>query len=139
MQQGRADVGTIDDLHASARKITGLDDFGTDDYGEALAVLLESYARDARLTPWGNKAIRATLRGALVARQPAVDQLSVGIHDDSRPCLGAPGPLDLDAGSDGGHDPDPCCSSTAGFEHLVRHVLPRTRRTPTVSLRFVVL
>ena len=69
MQQGRDDVGTIDDLHASARKITGLDDFGTDDYGEALAVLLESYARDARLTPWGNKGVRAALRGALVARQ----------------------------------------------------------------------
>ena len=68
MQPGREDVGTIEDLHASAIRLTGLDDFGADDYGEALAVLLESYARDARLTPWGNKTNRAALRGALVAR-----------------------------------------------------------------------
>jgi len=61
-------VGTVEDLHASATKITGLDDFGTPDYREALEVLLESYARDAALTPVGNKAKRAFLRGALVAR-----------------------------------------------------------------------
>ncbi|WP_158890482.1 sulfotransferase family protein [Amycolatopsis anabasis] len=65
---GRASVGTVEDLHASATKITGLDDFGTDDYREGLAVLLDSYAREARLTPWGNKVNRAFLRGALVAR-----------------------------------------------------------------------
>ena len=27
----RTDVGTVDELHASATKLTGLDDFGTDD------------------------------------------------------------------------------------------------------------
>ena len=64
----RKDVGTVEDLHASATKITGLTDFGTDDYLEGLQVLLESYARDARLTPLGNKVKRAFLRGALVAR-----------------------------------------------------------------------
>lgn len=51
------DVGTVDDLHASATKQVGLDDFGADDdnYREALGVLLESYARDADLTPAGSK------------------------------------------------------------------------------------
>jgi Sulfotransferase family len=61
-------VGTVDDLHASASRITGLADFGPDDYTDGLAVLLESYARDAGLTPAGEKAARALLRGALVAR-----------------------------------------------------------------------
>lgn len=45
-----------------------MSDFGDDDYREGLAVLLESYARDAGLTPLGNKVMRAFLRGALVAR-----------------------------------------------------------------------
>ncbi|GAA0236403.1 sulfotransferase [Cryptosporangium japonicum] len=65
---GRDRVGTVEDLHASATKITGLDDFGDDDYREGLAVLLESYAADAELTPLGNAVKRAFLRGALVAR-----------------------------------------------------------------------
>ena len=57
-----------DDLHASASRITGLTDFGPDDYTDGLSVLLESYARDAELTPSGEKATRALLRGALMAR-----------------------------------------------------------------------
>jgi hypothetical protein len=61
-------VGTVEDLHASASRITGLTDFGPDDYTDGLGVLLESYARDAGLTPRGEKAARALLRGALVAR-----------------------------------------------------------------------
>lgn len=65
---GRERVGTVEDLHASATKITGLDDFGDDRYREGLAVLLESYAADAALTPLGNAVKRAFLRGALVAR-----------------------------------------------------------------------
>ena len=48
--------------------MTGLADFGTDDYRDGLAVLLESYARDAGLTPLGRKVKRSFLRGALVAR-----------------------------------------------------------------------
>ena len=44
-------VGTAEDLHASASRITGLSDFGPDDYTDGLGVLLESYARDAELTP----------------------------------------------------------------------------------------
>ncbi len=61
-------VGTAADLHASATRITGLEDFGADDYSDGLAVLLESYAADAGLTPLGAKVARAFLRGALVAR-----------------------------------------------------------------------
>jgi hypothetical protein len=61
-------IGSADDLHAAAAKLTGLADFGTDAYRDGLEVLLESYARDAGLTPAGTKAARALLRGALVAR-----------------------------------------------------------------------
>jgi hypothetical protein len=68
MTIGRDDVGTAEDLHASATRITGLTDFGDDDYRDGLAVLLDSYARDAALTPLGNKVMRGFLRGALVAR-----------------------------------------------------------------------
>jgi hypothetical protein len=61
-------VGTVDDLHGSATRRTGLADFGPDDYTDGLAVLLESCAREAGLTPLGSKAQRAVLRGALTAR-----------------------------------------------------------------------
>lgn len=66
----RTGVGTVEDLHASATKATGLEDFGTDDdnYREALGVLLESYQRDAGLTELGSKMSRFFLRNALVAR-----------------------------------------------------------------------
>ncbi|MGV0554508.1 sulfotransferase, partial [Mycobacterium kansasii] len=66
----RTDVGTVDDLKASASKMIGLDDFGSNDdnYLEALEVLLDSYRRDAELTPLGSKMNRFFLRGALVAR-----------------------------------------------------------------------
>jgi Ni/Co efflux regulator RcnB len=67
---GRDSVGTVEDLHASAARLTGLDDFGGDGDGylEGLRVLLDSYAAEARLTPAGNKVTRALLRGALAAR-----------------------------------------------------------------------
>lgn len=61
-------VATIDELRESASRITGLDDFGTDDYTDGLAVLLDSYEREAALTPFGRKVKRAFLRGALMAR-----------------------------------------------------------------------
>ena len=64
----RNSVGTVEDLHESATKLTGLSDFGDDAYREGLAVLLESYAADELLTPLGSKVKRAELRGALVAR-----------------------------------------------------------------------
>jgi hypothetical protein len=66
----RTGVGTVEDLHASATKLVGLDDFGADEdnYREALDVLLESYQREADLTPLGSKMSRFFLRNALVAR-----------------------------------------------------------------------
>lgn len=66
----RTNVGTVEDLHASAVKACGLEDFGSDDdnYLEALGVLLESYQRDADLTELGSKMQRFFTRNALVAR-----------------------------------------------------------------------
>ena len=66
----RTDVGTVEDLKASATKAVGLDDFGTDDdnYLEALSVLLESYRRDSDFTEIGSKMSRFFVRNALVAR-----------------------------------------------------------------------
>jgi Sulfotransferase family len=66
----KTNVGTVDDLHASAVKACGLDDFGVDDdnYREALGVLLDSYQRDADLTELGSKMHRFFVRNALVAR-----------------------------------------------------------------------
>ena len=61
-------VGTVDDLRESASRLTGLTDFGADDYSDGLAVILESYARDAELTQLGQKVARVGLRGALAAR-----------------------------------------------------------------------
>jgi hypothetical protein len=70
MSEARTDVGTVEDLHASAVKACGLDDFGVDDdnYREALGVLLDSYRRDADLTEAGSKMNRFFVRNALVAR-----------------------------------------------------------------------
>ena len=68
MSSDRDGIGTAEDLHAAAAQLTGLADFGTDDYRDGLAVLLESYRRDADLTALGVKVARAFLRGALVAR-----------------------------------------------------------------------
>jgi len=59
---------TSEELHAAASQVTGLDDFGPDDYGDGLAELIASYERDADLTPRGEKVARAMLRGALAAR-----------------------------------------------------------------------
>lgn len=66
----RTNVGTVDDLLESASRLVGLDDFGPDDdnYREGLAVILDSYQRDADLTPFGSKICRVYLRGALAAR-----------------------------------------------------------------------
>jgi len=66
---GRDDAGTVEELEAAARKITGLDGFGGSEYREPLAVLLASYRDEAGLTPHGNRVTFGMLRGALVARQ----------------------------------------------------------------------
>ncbi|MEV6302371.1 sulfotransferase [Actinoplanes sp. NPDC051861] len=65
----RTDVGTVADLHASASRLTGLDNFGDgDDYIEGMGELLSAYAKDASLTPAGSKQTRGLLRSALVSR-----------------------------------------------------------------------
>jgi hypothetical protein len=64
----RDNVGTVEDLHESATRLTGLTDYGVDDYSDGLAMILESYARDADLTQLGQKVARVGLRGALAAR-----------------------------------------------------------------------
>jgi Sulfotransferase family len=67
-RSARDGVGTVQDLRESATRQTGLDDFGTDEYADGLAVLLESYAADEDLTELGSKMSRVSLRGALTAR-----------------------------------------------------------------------
>ncbi|WP_040766119.1 sulfotransferase [Tsukamurella sp. 1534] len=66
----RRGVGTVDDLHESAMRRTGLSDFGdpSDGYREALQVLLDAYRDEAALTETGSKISRVFLRGALSAR-----------------------------------------------------------------------
>ena len=64
----RTDVGTIEDLHSSATRATGLDDFGDTEYLEPLGILLDSYRSEAGLTEIGSKMFRFFLKGALVAR-----------------------------------------------------------------------
>jgi len=64
----RDSVGTFEDLHAAATRMTGLDDFGADEYHEPLRVLLDSYAEEAGLTGVGNTMQRSFVRGALAAR-----------------------------------------------------------------------
>jgi hypothetical protein len=61
-------VGTVEDLEASATRITTLTDFGGDEYRAGLSVLLRSYEQDEQLTELGRKVKRSELRGALVAR-----------------------------------------------------------------------
>lgn len=82
----RTFVGTVEDLHASATRLTGLSDYGDDGYLEGLAVLLDSYAADEQLTPAGSKVKRGELRGALAARliseaafkqHPSVDEVRI--------------------------------------------------------------
>ena len=69
-------VGTYDDLHASAAKVVGLDDFGDPIYEEGLRLLLDDYATTAGLTGEGNYLQRTFLRGALVGRLLTVNALS---------------------------------------------------------------
>ena len=61
-------LATANELHALASQVTGLSDFGPDDYADGLEVLLGSLERDAELTARGRKVMRAMLRGALAAR-----------------------------------------------------------------------
>lgn len=69
-------IGTYEDLHASASKVVGLDDFGDPIYEEGLRLLLDDYANTAGLTGEGNYLQRTFLRGALVGRLLTVNALS---------------------------------------------------------------
>ncbi len=71
----RDSVGTYEDLHASASKVVGLEDFGEPIYEEGLRLLLEDYAYLSELTPEGNYLQRTFLRGGLVGRLLTVNAL----------------------------------------------------------------
>ena len=64
----RDSVGTFEELHAAASRMTGLDDFGPDEYHEPLRVLLDAFEREAGLTGVGNTVQRSFVKGALAAR-----------------------------------------------------------------------
>lgn len=64
-----------DGLMTAASKATGLSDFGNSDFEEGFSVLLESYARDAKLTPLGHQLVYQELVGDLVGRLQVVDRL----------------------------------------------------------------
>ncbi|MGB3303673.1 MAG: sulfotransferase [Gordonia sp. (in: high G+C Gram-positive bacteria)] len=69
MSEARTLVGEVDELHESATRTVGLDDFGDrSEYLEGLQVLLDSYRDEAELTPTGSKMFRYFLKGALIAR-----------------------------------------------------------------------
>ncbi len=55
-------------LHDAACAVTGLRDFGSDDYRSALRVLLRSFDQDAALTPLGRLATKVQIHGALIGR-----------------------------------------------------------------------
>ena len=61
-------LDSIESFHARARATRGLDDFGEDDYSEALARLCRSLDEDARLSPLGVSAFEAMIIDALEAR-----------------------------------------------------------------------
>ena len=61
-------LGTVEEIQAEAVRVSGLHDFGPDDYSDGLAVLLDSYSREAGLTERGVRVTRAMIRGALAAR-----------------------------------------------------------------------
>ena len=64
----RDSVGTFDELHTAASRMTGLEDFGPDEYHEPLRVLLQSFADEAGLTGAGHAMQRSFVKGALAAR-----------------------------------------------------------------------
>jgi hypothetical protein len=79
MKSGRPSIGTVEELEDEARQLSGLDDFGATEYVEGLQVLLDSYEREAGLTPWGNRINHAMLRGALVGR--LMSEAAIRQHD----------------------------------------------------------
>ena len=69
-ERERDSVGTYEDLHASASRITGLTDFGPPIYEEGLRILLDDYAYDGyRESKLGMDAF-ARSRGVSIASLP---------------------------------------------------------------------
>jgi hypothetical protein len=67
------DVMSPDGLLSEARTATGLDDFGSDDFREGLAVYCESVASEAKLNDVGAVAVRANVVANLANRLRVVD------------------------------------------------------------------
>jgi len=61
-------TGSIDAFHQAASDALGLDDFGVDDYREALSVLCRSLDHDASMTSVGEAAAEGMIIDALSAR-----------------------------------------------------------------------
>src|SRR5262245_21787266 len=64
-----------DALLEDASRATGLGDFGAPGFETALGVLLEAYAKDAKLTALGRRLVHDELTGDLIGRLQVVDQL----------------------------------------------------------------
>ncbi|WP_141013012.1 sulfotransferase family protein [Nocardioides sambongensis] len=78
----------IDQLHEEATTVTGLDDFGSDDYLDGLEVLLEGYRSEAALTGPGWAKISGNLGQALRSRLCAEAQWrETDGHGRTRPLL----------------------------------------------------
>ena len=60
--------GAEEELHAAARKATGLEDFGDDDYLEGLRVLLRALDEESCLNPIGEAVMRGMITDALASR-----------------------------------------------------------------------
>ena len=73
-------VGSIEELHAEARQVTGYDDFGSDEYLEGLRVLLDSFENEADLTPHGKVIARKMIVGALAGR--AISEAGFARHPE---------------------------------------------------------
>ncbi len=71
---------TPDALERAAARRTGLEGFGSTDYKEPLAVLLESIEREARLTPVGRLITRERLVGVLANRQRAAAAIDARVE-----------------------------------------------------------
>jgi hypothetical protein len=65
----------VDALHAQARQVAGLDEFGDTSYREALGSLLGSLRRDADLSPSGAELLRGQLVNTLVNRLRSQERL----------------------------------------------------------------
>ncbi|TQF68670.1 sulfotransferase [Rhodococcus spelaei] len=68
MTHDYAGIGSIEDLQQAAREQAGYDDFGGDGYVEGLTVLLDSFEKEADLTPQGKAIARKMITGALAGR-----------------------------------------------------------------------